>query len=137
MSVDKAGAPKRSKKASKKNKKSWRKNIDLDDVEDFLDDQRLEERLGGAFKDREDAQLFHVDKGEEEAKEEGDQTVSERLRKRREAAAKPLRCFAQLENTSAVADPKKGRNRRKKPEERENPVVKAMSQRFREQGIVK
>lgn len=31
---------------SKKNKKSWRKHTDIKDVENFLDDRRLEERLG-------------------------------------------------------------------------------------------
>ena len=34
------------KRVSKKNKKSWRKHTDIKDVEDFLDDKRLEERLG-------------------------------------------------------------------------------------------
>jgi nucleolar protein 53 len=34
------------KRVSKKNKKSWRKHTDIKDVESFLDEQRLEERLG-------------------------------------------------------------------------------------------
>lgn len=34
------------KRVSKKNKSSWRKYIDTKDVDDFLEDQRLEERLG-------------------------------------------------------------------------------------------
>ena len=54
--------PKIQKKASKKNKKSWRKNTDLEEVEDFLEDQRLEERLGGAFDKRSDSDIFVVDK---------------------------------------------------------------------------
>lgn len=37
---------KKKKNLSKKNKKDWRKNCDIRDVEEFLDDQRLEERLG-------------------------------------------------------------------------------------------
>ena len=49
------------KKASKKNKKSWRKNTDLEDVEEFLEDQRLEERLGGSFDKRSDSDIFVVD----------------------------------------------------------------------------
>ena len=53
--------PKPQKKASKKNKKSWRKNTDLEEVEDFLEDQRLEERLGGAFDKRSDSDIFIVD----------------------------------------------------------------------------
>jgi hypothetical protein len=31
--------PKRGKGLSKKNKKAWRKNTDIDDIEDYLDDQ--------------------------------------------------------------------------------------------------
>ena len=53
--------PKLNKKASKKNKKSWRKNTDLEDVEEFLEDQRLEERLGGSFDKRSDSDIFVVD----------------------------------------------------------------------------
>lgn len=34
------------KRVSKKNKIAWRKHIDIQDVEDFLEDQRLEERIG-------------------------------------------------------------------------------------------
>ena len=34
-----AAPPKRRKNASKKNKKSWRKNTDIDDVDEFLEDQ--------------------------------------------------------------------------------------------------
>jgi hypothetical protein len=34
------------KRVSKKNKKSWRKHTDTEDVDSFLDDKRLEERLG-------------------------------------------------------------------------------------------
>ena len=61
MSGKSVAPPKRNKNASKKNKKSWRKNTDLDEVEDFLEDQRLEQRLGGAFKDRPDSSLFVED----------------------------------------------------------------------------
>ena len=49
-------APKRKKNASRKNKKSWRKNVDIEDVEEFLEEERLEERLGGKFADRKDEQ---------------------------------------------------------------------------------
>lgn len=34
------------KRVSKRNKKAWRKHTDIKDVDNFLDDQRLEERLG-------------------------------------------------------------------------------------------
>jgi nucleolar protein 53 len=34
------------KRVSKKNKISWRKHVNISDVEEFLEDKRLEERLG-------------------------------------------------------------------------------------------
>lgn len=34
------------KRASRKNKRAWRKNIDHQDVDNFLEEQRLEERIG-------------------------------------------------------------------------------------------
>lgn len=40
-------------------------------------------------------------------------------------AEKPLKCFQNLEVTGGVKDPKKGRNRRRTPEERMNPTLKA------------
>lgn len=32
--------------ASMKKKSSWRKNTDIQDIEDFLEEQRLQERIG-------------------------------------------------------------------------------------------
>lgn len=37
---------KKKKRVSKKNKAAWRKHSDIRDVEEFLEEQRLEERLG-------------------------------------------------------------------------------------------
>lgn len=37
------------KKYSKKSKKNWRKHTDIKDVEEFLDEQRQEERTGSVF----------------------------------------------------------------------------------------
>lgn len=34
------------KRVSKKSKASWRKHVDIKDVDEFLDDKRLQERLG-------------------------------------------------------------------------------------------
>ena len=34
------------KRISRKLKSSWRKNVDITDVEDFLENQRQEERIG-------------------------------------------------------------------------------------------
>lgn len=34
------------KRVSKKLKKSWRKHVNIGDVEDYLEEERLKERLG-------------------------------------------------------------------------------------------
>lgn len=34
------------KRVSKRNKESWRKHIDITDVDKFLDEQRQDERIG-------------------------------------------------------------------------------------------
>lgn len=39
-------AIKKKKRVSKKSKTAWRKHCDITDVEAYLEDQRLEERLG-------------------------------------------------------------------------------------------
>ena len=70
-------APKSNKGASKKNKKSWRKNTSIEDIEEFLDDQRLEERLGGSFDKRKDEDLFMLDsKSQKEAEKEAKTTAT-------------------------------------------------------------
>nr|ACO15693.1 CG1785 [Caligus clemensi] len=105
-------APQPKKSVSKKNKKSWRLNSDVGDVEDFLEDRRLEERLGGSFDAREDVDLFIVDHAvpkDEPSNEE---------------KSKPLKCFSSLENHSAIPDPVRVRNRVRTPGERENPLMK-------------
>eukprot|EP00092_Neocalanus_flemingeri_P006856 GFUD01007401.1.p1 GENE.GFUD01007401.1~~GFUD01007401.1.p1 ORF type:complete len:484 (-),score=174.97 GFUD01007401.1:60-1511(-) len=108
------GAPKMSK-ASKKNKKSWRKNVDMTGVNQFLEEKRFEERVGGSFADRPDEKLFTIEK---EAK-----IVPE---KRNRKEVKKLRCFANLEGLPGAKDPKPIRNFTLKPEDRENPIVRDM-----------
>ncbi len=107
----KVGAPKRNKKASKKKKASWRKNTDLDDVEEFLEDQRIEDRLGGAFRHRKDEELFALDSQgqKDEGDGDGDGEGSHRLRRRRRIQEEPLKCFSHLEIKIGAKDPK-GRN---------------------------
>lgn len=41
--------PTKKRRHSKKKKESWRKHIDITDVNEFLDEQRLEERIGYVF----------------------------------------------------------------------------------------
>lgn len=126
-------APKKAKGLSKKGKRGWRKNVDITQVEEYLDDKRLEERLGGSFADRPDDQLFTIDKDITEAQPE----VNENNKWRKKRVEKPLKCFQHLEIQGGVGDPKKGRNRRKTPQEKRNPTVIAKEKALAAQGIVK
>jgi hypothetical protein len=41
------GAPSQRKQSTRKGKRAWRKNVDLDDVEEALEEARTEERVVG------------------------------------------------------------------------------------------
>jgi len=107
-------APK-ANKASRKNKKSWRKNVDMTQVNQFLEERRFEERVGGSFSERPDEKLFSI---------ETEAEIVKPTKNRKEI--KPLRCFANLEGLPGAKDPMPIRNYTKTPEERENPIVKQM-----------
>jgi len=126
--------PKKAKGISKKGKKGWRKNVDIQKVEEYLDDKRLEERLGGAFVDRPDEDLFTIDK---DATEKVDNDQKPRIKWRKNRENKPLKCFQHLEIKGGVDDPKKGRNSRKTPEERRNPKVVEKEKTLIQNGVVK
>lgn len=102
---------KKKKHVSKKNKKDWRKHCDIRDVEEFLEDQRLEERLG-KFEGKANDELFIVDtvgakKAEDVAKEP---KLSARARKQALLALTTPRCFEVFNPTSKVQDPLIKRN---------------------------
>jgi nucleolar protein 53 len=103
-----SSSPKKKRGLSKKTKTSWRKNTNISEVEAFLEDQRLEERLGGSFQNRPNSELFVVDTDGGSSTEVTDLTKRHRLR------LKPLKCFQHLNaskpqqvRTSASTSPKK------------------------------
>ncbi|XP_072933609.1 ribosome biogenesis protein NOP53 [Epargyreus clarus] len=102
---------KKKKHVSKKNKKAWRKHCDITDVEAFLEDQRLEERLG-KFDSKPDEELFVIDTaGDEKPEEKPDiKPMSAKLRKRALLPQIP-KCYEILLPTSKVQDPNAKRNR--------------------------
>ena len=56
------GAPSQLSQSARKGKKAWRKNIDIDNVEEGLETIRTEERvLGTALHNQPDEDLFAVD----------------------------------------------------------------------------
>ncbi|KAI5741510.1 hypothetical protein M8J76_014345 [Diaphorina citri] len=95
------------KRVSKKLKKSWRKNCDTTDVDQFLDNKRLEERLGKAFSERPNEALFTID-----VKPDTDHKPSVMLSsaERKKKALKPAKCFKSLEITTGACDPIVKRN---------------------------
>ncbi|CAG9132695.1 unnamed protein product [Plutella xylostella] len=104
---------KKKKHVSKKGKKEWRKYCDIKDVEDFLEDQRLEERLG-KFDTKPDSELFVVDTGgadgeQQDGQKEPEKPLSAKQRRRAKLAAPP-KCFEILQSTSKVQDPNAKRN---------------------------
>ena len=121
------GAPKPTK-ASKKNKKSWRKNVDMTEVNEFLEEKRFEERTGGSVADKPDEALFTLDTNVESAE------VTDTRNKRREN--KKLRCFAALEGLPGAPDPVPVRNHTLTPEQRMNPIVKDMKMRRIKEGKI-
>ncbi len=98
------GAPS-SKASSRKSKSTWRKAIDLSEVEAGLEEQRLTERLlgpaaagtDGKGKNAEGSEsaLFTVDTT-------GDEQVAKRLRGGRAAGKRPLKSLEVLQSTSSV-----------------------------------
>ncbi|XP_026332248.1 ribosome biogenesis protein NOP53 [Hyposmocoma kahamanoa] len=100
---------KKKKHVSKKNKKAWRKYCDITDVEAFLEDQRLEERLG-KFDTKPDSELFILDtEGDNKPVVFEEKPLSAKLRKRSKLAETP-KCFEILLPSSKVQDPNAKRN---------------------------
>ena len=141
MKTTTVNPPRKAKGSSKKTKKGWRKNVDIGDIDEYLDEQRLEQRLGGAFAERADEELFTVDtvNDEDEKIENKTDVIADEGPKvwRRKRDPKPLKCFQHLEITNGVSDPKSGRNRTKTLEERKNPIVTAKEKALVDQGVVK
>ncbi|KAL4717387.1 hypothetical protein ACJJTC_017274 [Scirpophaga incertulas] len=106
---------KKKRHVSKKNKKDWRKHCDIKDVEDFLEDQRLEERLG-KFDAKPDSELFVVDTEGADRVEDVKTEIaisvkprSAKERKRQNIQEIP-KCYEILLPTSKVQDPNAKRN---------------------------
>nr|CAD7426749.1 unnamed protein product [Timema monikensis] len=120
------------RRVSKKNKKAWRKHTDVADVDEFLDEKRLEERLGTPFTERHNNELFSIDKELKKTTKAQFQT-----KRQRRQQLKPLKCFEILTPQSKVQDPVIKRNRVKTPEERKSALVKSIEAKRKLLGIVK
>ncbi|XP_035733180.1 ribosome biogenesis protein NOP53-like [Vespa mandarinia] len=121
------------RKVSKKTKKSWRKHVDTTDVDKFLENERLEERLGIPFSKRPDADLFTVDKNAT-IKE-----ITSNDKKQRRLALKNTepKCFNILKPHTLVPDPIVKRNRVRTAEERKHPILLRKEIQRKSMGILK
>lgn len=117
-------------KVSKKTKKAWR-NIDVKDVDTFLDNSRLEERLGIPFSERTDTQLFILDKNNVTG------NVTSKRSARLALKNKEPRCFASLKPHTCVPDPISKRNRVRTKEERMNSILQQREIERKMKGILK
>ncbi|XP_055752145.1 ribosome biogenesis protein NOP53-like [Salvelinus fontinalis] len=94
----------RRKRVNKNKKKNWNKHSDIQDVEEFLDDVRLQERAtGGLVSEKPDDTLFFVDIGEQK---KGVQPEVQERKKGKKSNSRPLRIDLILQHDSLVPPPK-------------------------------
>ncbi|XP_038817379.1 ribosome biogenesis protein NOP53-like [Salvelinus namaycush] len=92
------------KRVNKNKKKNWNKHSDIQDVEEFLDDVRLQERAtGGLISEKPDASLFFVDIGEQRKYV---QPEVQEGKKGKKSKLRPLRIDLILQHDSLVHPPK-------------------------------
>ncbi|XP_026182886.1 ribosome biogenesis protein NOP53 isoform X2 [Mastacembelus armatus] len=99
----------RRKRVNKNKKKNWNKHSDINDVEEFLDDVRLQERTtGGLLSEKADDSLFFVDVGQPKKAEQKPEPKAEPVegKKRKNRASRPLRIDLILQHDSLVPPPK-------------------------------
>ncbi|XP_076315126.1 uncharacterized protein LOC143227581 [Tachypleus tridentatus] len=85
----------RKARVNKNKKKSWRKHVDIKEVEDYLEEKRVDEKTGGPVSEKPDEALFYLDIKNNPQ----EHTVKEKSWK------KPLRCHDILLSNSAVVPP--------------------------------
>ncbi|KAK2846902.1 hypothetical protein Q5P01_009901 [Channa striata] len=95
----------RRKRVNKNKKKNWNKHSDINDVEEFLEDVRLQEKTtGGLLSEKSDDSLFFLDVGQSnEAEQKGDPVEGQ---KRKGKQSRPLRIDLILQHDSRVPPPK-------------------------------
>nr|XP_043887921.1 ribosome biogenesis protein NOP53 isoform X2 [Solea senegalensis] len=94
----------RRKRVNKNKKKNWNKHIDVNDVDEFLEDIRHQERTtGGLLSEKSDDTLFFVDVGQPEKPESKE---SEEGKKRKGKTSQPLRIDLILQHDSLIPPPK-------------------------------
>ncbi|XP_005926647.1 ribosome biogenesis protein NOP53 [Haplochromis burtoni] len=97
----------RRKRVNKNKKKNWNKYSDVQDVEEFLEDVRHQERTtGGLLCEKSDDSLFFLDVGQLKKVEEKEAAEPVKGKKRKGKSSRPLRIDLILQHDSLVAPPK-------------------------------
>ncbi|XP_035478126.2 ribosome biogenesis protein NOP53 isoform X2 [Scophthalmus maximus] len=95
----------RRKRVNKNKKKSWNKHSDINDVEEFLEDVRLQERTtGGLLAEKSDDSLFFLDVGQPKRAERKAEPIEGKKRKGK--TPRPLRIDLILQQDSLIPAPK-------------------------------
>ncbi|XP_039679221.1 ribosome biogenesis protein NOP53 isoform X2 [Perca fluviatilis] len=95
----------RRKRVNKNKKKNWNKHSDINDVTEFLEDVRHQERtIGGLLSEKSDDHLFFLDVGQPKKAEQKAEPVDGKKRKGK--AVRPLRIDLILQHDSLVPPPK-------------------------------
>ncbi|XP_022332114.1 ribosome biogenesis protein NOP53-like isoform X2 [Crassostrea virginica] len=90
-----ANVPRKKSRLAKNKKKAWRK-VDITDVEEFLEDERLQERTGGLVAEKSDTELFTLERNVTST--ESEKTIPKKKRKK---VSIELKCYSHL-----LPDPK-------------------------------
>nr|XP_046244464.1 ribosome biogenesis protein NOP53 isoform X1 [Scatophagus argus] len=97
----------RRKRVNKNKKKNWNKHSDINDVEEFLEDVRHQERTtGGLLSERSDDSLFFLDVGQPKKAEQKEVSEAVEGKKRKGKTSRPLRIDLILQHDSLVPPPK-------------------------------
>ncbi|XP_040901757.1 ribosome biogenesis protein NOP53 isoform X2 [Toxotes jaculatrix] len=97
----------RRKRVNKNKKKNWNKHSDINDVEEFLDDIRHQERTtGGLLSEKSDDSLFFLDVGQPKKAEPKAESDNRKVKTRKGKASRPLRIDLILQHDSLVPPPK-------------------------------
>jgi len=128
-------APPKKRKVVKHLKKNWKKHTDIQDVEDFLEDKRLEERTGGIAAEKKDDQLFFLDSATltsqttstVDARPDAVTSTTTTAVKKKRKIDEPHRCYANLQPDARVPLPnttQDGEKGKKRKNKRLAPAVK-------------
>ncbi|XP_043221411.1 ribosome biogenesis protein NOP53-like [Amphibalanus amphitrite] len=86
-------------------KKSWKKQVDISEVDEYLDDVRLQERFGGLVSEKESDEIFTIDKSPDEV--DPDVLLRQKRPKRPKVDQDNLRCFQNLKGLPGAKVPVK------------------------------